>query len=659
MRARLLAAVAAAVLTVAGAAPAAAQRDDTQRDDTQRGNGMVMASQTPWVAPGGEFALRLLVVTTGDRADIELAVAVHRPVTNRTAFAQTLEDQVRGTPITVATSNLAELTPDEAGAVVVRLPVEDLDPATATDRSRLQLGRSGGVYPVRVELRRTEGGEVLDTLTTHLLYATPTESPDLRLAWVMPIHAATTPGRDIDPAAADRINTKVQALTAHPAVPVTLSPTPATLAALARNRRGASGTALDGLTRLATDHQLLAEPFVPVSFNSLVASDLVAEATLQMNRSAEVLRSTLGVRPDPRTRLLDELPTPDTLDLLAEQQVDQLVLPDRGLSDPGLQVTLAQPFELAVDTGSAPRAVSVDAALSGHFTDTDDPVLAAHHFLAEAAMIHAEAPSRARGVVVTTPRSWRPSRAFLDAALSGLGSSPMVTTVTIDDLFTTVPTATVARGRPLVRDIVEADDPVRLPRNGLRAARARVKAFTGVLVAENPMTSELHDAVLAAQSDELRATERDARLDAIRDRIDRELAGLKMPTGRTITLTARRGEIPITVLSELGYAVQARLSFESDQLRFPGGQTRVVDLSRRNTTEVVEVRAQSSGAFPLRVRLESPDGDLVLASTRLTVRSTSASWVGVGLSVGAALFLVVWWARHFAKGRRNRRLVPA
>ncbi|MDP9072307.1 MAG: hypothetical protein M3N68_13695, partial [Actinomycetota bacterium] len=63
-------------------------------------------------------------------------------------------------------------------------------------------------------------------------------------------------------------------------------------------------------------------------------------------------------------------------------------------------------------------------------------------------------------------------------------------------------------------------------------------------------------------------------------------------------------------------------------------------------------------AFPLRVRLLSPDGSLVVGRSQFTVRSTAASGVGVVLSAGAGAVLVVWWARHRAMRRRNRRLVP-
>jgi hypothetical protein len=48
---------------------------------------------------------------------------------------------------------------------------------------------------------------------------------------------------------------------------------------------------------------------------------------------------------------------------------------------------------------------------------------------------------------------------------------------------------------------------------------------------------------------------------------------------------------------------------------------------------------------------------LLIGNTKFTVRSTATSGVGLLLSAGAALFLVLWWARHILRGRRTARLL--
>ncbi|HEY6533633.1 MAG TPA: hypothetical protein VIY72_15095, partial [Acidimicrobiales bacterium] len=68
---------------------------------------------------------------------------------------------------------------------------------------------------------------------------------------------------------------------------------------------------------------------------------------------------------------------------------------------------------------------------------------------------------------------------------------------------------------------------------------------------------------------------------------------------------------------------------------------------------------RASGAFPLDVTISSANGALPVATTEYTVRSTAISGIGLALSIGAGLFLLVWWARHFRTARRARQLVGA
>jgi hypothetical protein len=43
--------------------------------------------------------------------------------------------------------------------------------------------------------------------------------------------------------------------------------------------------------------------------------------------------------------------------------------------------------------------------------------------------------------------------------------------------------------------------------------------------------------------------------------------------------------------------------------------------------------------------------------SRYTVRSTAVSGVGLALSIGAGVFLTVWWARHWRRTRRSKKLI--
>jgi len=202
-----------------------------------------------------------------------------------------------------------------------------------------------------------------------------------------------------------------------------------------------------------------------------------------------------------------------------------------------------------------------------------------------------------------------------------------------------------------------------------RTARHQLATFRSILDPGNAVYAHLEEQLLVSQSADLRSSRQRAYLSAVEEGVDEQLRRLQTPADRSITLTAREGQIPVTFRNATGYPVHVVVTVRSDKLEFPGGTARSgkppnqvsrrLDLTRRNDTERFSVLARTSGAFPLVVTMQSPDGSLIVGHTRLTVRSTAASGVGLLLSAAAGIFLLVWWGRHALRGRRARRLVPA
>jgi hypothetical protein len=96
------------------------------------------------------------------------------------------------------------------------------------------------------------------------------------------------------------------------------------------------------------------------------------------------------------------------------------------------------------------------------------------------------------------------------------------------------------------------------------------------------------------------------------------------------------------------------VSLDSDKFSFPDGSSRTLTLNRPTTPVRIQARSRTSGdRLPVDVTLTTPDGRLVIARAALTVHSTSISLVGVGLTVLAALMLLIWWARTWRRGRRR------
>jgi hypothetical protein len=172
----------------------------------------------------------------------------------------------------------------------------------------------------------------------------------------------------------------------------------------------------------------------------------------------------------------------------------------------------------------------------------------------------------------------------------------------------------------------------------LRVARAAALALSSTFSSGD--APSLHEAFLVAASSDLSPAER-ARYLAAADTALRDVAGaILVPEGQTVTLTARRADVPLVVENALKRPVRARLRLRSDKLEFPDGEVRDIELQPGVNRLDVSVETRATGAFPLEVALETPRGGEPLSGARMNIRSTAISGVGLVLSIGAGLFLV-------------------
>ena len=89
------------------------------------------------------------------------------------------------------------------------------------------------------------------------------------------------------------------------------------------------------------------------------------------------------------------------------------------------------------------------------------------------------------------------------------------------------------------------------------------------------------------------------------------------------------------------------------RLLFPDGAERDVDLPPKNHTERIRVETRGPGTFPVVVDVTT-EGGLPIQTTKLSVRSSLVSGVGVVLMVGALAFLAVWWGWDIHRRRKRR-----
>ena len=703
---------------VFGALPAAAA--------TPRTDSVALAAQSPsWIGPDPAhqvLGLALRISSSAPRRDLGVQLTVYHHLGDRFHLNETLTGRGLGTVATRSpVLEVRSLPADAEGNVRVTVPVVgDTAPAGAgswTADLGCQPGGCAGVYPVKVALVNTTTPTATSaSFVTYLIYDNPVAgSQPLRVSSVvpegLPAGTAAPSGRQPGPKARDV--TKLEGLVASIAnsgeIPLTLIPDPASLEQLTASGHERVATAIAGLSASAT-RQTLAQSFVPVDPTALVDTGLGAELNEQIRRASQVFDA---LSPDVRVSR-DTWVLSGTVDAASLAQLattySHVVVPPAALSGAPPSRTTTQPFTLTATPGGSPvpstssssatppsapataasgsagREVAVtsavvDPALGAHLAAGagSDPVLAAVQFLADASLIYYELPnlSAPRAVIAAAPTAWGPDPSFVTTMLAGMVGNPVLSPVTIDQVFQQV--AVGADGQPTQRRVATpGTGSSSLPARSIRPARAKWQAFSSAVSGTAPgdaVAQRLDDLLLLAESNELSTRQQQSGVAGFNAALDTQLHQLSVRSD-TVRLTSGAASVPITVLRNAPYAVTAVIQVTSDKLVFPRGasaadaqcKTPVVQssagrssfsavcvLDHGTTAVYIDMRSRASGDFRIDVTVSCPQGALVLASGHLTVRSMSTSAVAIVLSAAAALVLLVWWARTLWRNRFGRR----
>ena len=248
--------------------------------------------------------------------------------------------------------------------------------------------------------------------------------------------------------------------------------------------------------------------------------------------------------------------------------------------------------------------------------------------------------------------------ADVSGASSGSIGNPVIDPVTLDELFNRTTEATNSQ-RPVVRSWT-SDDPTDLGPYPtlLEQAQWDLLGLRSMLPDGADLVAPIERTVLASAEATLETAARVAILDNSAAQLRALTSAITLPEAQKVTLTSSSGKIPLVITNALPIQALVRITVSSAKLEFPEGTTYEISLAPSSTTRTdIEVTTKASGAFPLDVRVVSAGGGLPIAASRIDVRSTAISGFGLFLSVGAGVFLLIWWGRHFRRTRRARGLV--
>lgn len=659
---------------VAAIAPTAATAQQAE-DDDRGGDHLVVVRQTPWVSPGGTFAIRLRV--EDPPRDAQLRVGLHGRVRTRSEFNRSLEGRgLRARLGPRQDADLADLEQLAGGVIERRIPTGSL----TGEEPIVTLGPDAeGVYPVLIELLDGDGDPV-DRIVTHLVRLpdpNPNEHP-LGAVIVVPLHAPPShvgPG-DIDVGTLAPLQVTVEALLARPGIPVTVLPTPEAVGGAAAS----DPAARERLVTATEGRPVLAETWVRLRADAWSAGGLGRELAAQRRAGRAAVANVLGRQPTDDVAVLPDDGGVDTVAAAVAGGAEVVIVPQSDLTPldgTRFPLTVTRPFLVPADDGDDPDLVTAllaDTDLRRHHGATNNPVLAAHHLLADLAVLALDAPVSPRVAVAVLDDDAAIDRAFLGTILAALdhperaGAAPLVVATTVDEAVATVAPLGAAGGvdrdDPLVRSFVDDLDPpvgVAALRDDLRAAAADLGSYRSVFGADDDLGGDVEELNLTAAAASLSARERRALLTAGLQRLRAELAAIRPPPRQRVTLTAREGQVQLVLTKLTDRPAEVTVELRGDRLEFPDhpdGRL-LVALDGETTRVDLDVRARSSGDAPLDLRLTTPDGRIELGRARVTVRTTAVSGVGVVLMGAALLFLIVWWTRTILRERGVARRHPA
>ncbi len=696
-RATILVLTVLALSSLAGTArPATAQ---PTRDTRIR-----LVSQSPFVEPkGGAFVLRFRVEGAPDDAELEFRL-----------FGSITEGRNRLLATIAASDTLGERAPLFRALPLANLPVDADGTYTATFAvdNELQpllglLLKNPGVYPFSIQVRHRDGDAVASLVTyiVRLPLASATPNPPFLASVIVPLRAPVAHQTDGAVNLGDRagvLRERVAVLQRHPGVPLTIDATPETAAALVETGAVPAGD----LRSIAAGRQVLAAPYVPVDLASWVTEpSLRADLDRQWAVGTQTLVDVFGTAPDTRTILVDRSTSVDVLTHLRGRGAQRAVVDERvlfPLPQKEFPKTLTRTFELDGPPGIRTDAGAADARLVAHLGETDDPVLAAVYTVADLAVLQVDQPALTRGALLRLPDDV--PAAYLDALLTALTPAPapapvdatapeegtapesatpatpatpaaprVLAAATVDGYFGVVEpagekggAAFSATGNRLENTLVRVylpDPPAGLGQypKKLAQAHASVASYRS-LFADGPSRATKLDQLLllsgAAGFDERRKQDH---LDAAVGQVEAIRTRVSFPDQPAVTLTATEGRMPLAVDNNGPDELQVRLTLSSDKLEFPDapdGRSRLLTLAPGPNRLDLPVRAKGSGVFQVDATLTSPDGSLPLATTKFEMRSTAVSGWGLAISIGAGVFLALWWARHILQEWRARSEPP-
>jgi Family of unknown function (DUF6049) len=552
-----------------------------------------------------------------------------------------------------------------------------------------------GVYPVTAQLADAQG--VLGADQTLLPFWPGQQAAGLvrplDIAWVWPLidqphHQVCTALTNNDLAASlgpgGRLSALLAAGQAYPGAHVTWVIDPALLsdvATMTKTYQVASGSSCSGavpepaskaarrwlsaLRTITSDQPLVITPYANVDVSALVHSGLTADITSAYKMGYAVADSVLHGSFGPTIAV----PAGGTADLsvltnlATAQGIGAVVLDSNEMPPANAGAFEPDDAITSVRTGSG---VTMTVLLADHILtgvlaagDTSSGVLApstqfavSQQYLAETAMIAAEAPSSDRSIVVEPPEDWSPSVALAKDLLGETTAAPWLAPSALGSLAGAADSErTIARQPPPA----SKDSPGELSGsylNRVSAVGTQLGVYTDLL--DQPSAAYvqgLQQALTATESSAWRGSGAAEGL-ALADKLSRFMSGeesqIKIIAAQQVPMGGSSGLVPVSIRNGSHHAIRVRLKVSVVNVpdrtsQLTTGRFQDLITVQPGQTPLVRLPVSSAPIGPTAIRLSLTTANgraLPLSPTSLTVESTRYGRAILFL-IGAAIGVLV------------------
>ncbi len=583
--------------------------------------GIQITHQSPIAQAGGslDFTLRLPGVVANDD---QIIVTVHEPVINETGFLQSVNGQGLGGVLASRTIDVSDLDLDAWGLAAIKFPL------TNNGDEAIRVARVG-VYPITIEMR-TASQELVGRVVTHLIRIGDAPSQRLALALVAKI-PHTTGHAD----SKENFNTPsawFDLLVRHFDIPVSVTFQPN------RIDHSVDETTAEKFHTTKTQHELVRGSFIPIDEAALMDAGLSGEVSTLLKIGSEKLR-TLGTLAPPTLWVGHGMADTAQVDRRWQRGIREVIVEPSSLFP--LPATAPRgPVEiLGVDSNV--RALVVDHLSSRKEYDT--AASEAHRVLTHLAVIaFTQQPTP---LLVLDLGAGTRDVDFATAFLKGLTYLDWVEPVSASAAITK--SLLLKDGK--LQQYRLRSHPSSTTENftGYRDAQRYLTSFRSMIRDEDASEhDQLSQKLLFSLSSDSSKLDRETLWESIVSRIRVQTSLIDIPPDESIQLTSQKASVPFSFQNRADIPLRVELRIIGEKLTvedFDDGESTTLVLEPGVTTHRFQLRALGSGSFPVTIELHSPDGGLLVGKAQAAIRATTPTGVGLGLTIGAAVFLLVWW----------------